>query len=99
MCDAVGDDPGFSATGSGQYQQGAFGVLDRLPLAGVQPLKKIHESFILPRVAPYPQLRVLVPLLLFRYITGRRSSPITTRYGLVKFNNLKTIRSMFPKTS
>jgi hypothetical protein len=49
MRDAVGDYAGFSTTGSGQYQQGALGVFDRLPLPGVQPLKKIHQSAILPR--------------------------------------------------
>jgi len=32
-------------------------------------------------------------------VTSRRRSTITTRYGSVKSNNLKTIRSMFPKTS
>ena len=40
--DAVGDDPGFPAARAGQHQQGPFGVLNRLTLAGVQPLKKIH---------------------------------------------------------
>ena len=54
--DAVGDHPGFPAAGAGQHQQGAFGVLDRLPLAGVQPLEKIHQSDFTTIV--YPHLRV-----------------------------------------
>ena len=38
--DTVGDDAGFAAAGAGQHQEGAFGMLHRLPLAGVQPLRE-----------------------------------------------------------
>jgi 2-phospho-L-lactate guanylyltransferase (CobY/MobA/RfbA family) len=50
----VGDHPGLAASGAGEYQQGALGVLDCLPLAGVQALKKIHQWAILTRVTIIP---------------------------------------------
>jgi hypothetical protein len=46
--DAAGDDAGLAATRAGENEEGAFGVLGGLTLAGVEALEEIHEVSILP---------------------------------------------------